>query len=197
MTRTETELLSTLLVIYLHDCVYWLGPNDEAFTRSSSANWNTHISGAHSFTLLHKKPILVDPFLLLPGFIRVKTANAIHPTDRILRKVSKRLNRLWLIEAQSRVQALLILIFFPWIVWTGRLAMLWQNFLIALLINHAAFLISLSFVLRRNRLPGSANILLQVAANPLGAVRVLEVLSQRLFDQFSSRHSGAASDTDT
>jgi hypothetical protein len=187
MTRVETELFSALVLIYMNECVYWLGPNDLAYTRSSAISWKTHRNDVQSFTLLGKMPILVDPFLLLPGFIKCPVSTlALNPSiDRTLRRVSKQAMRIWFLEVQCQVQGILLLLFLPWILWNGRLVQLWQNLLFAIFLTHLSIVISSCLVLRKNQL--SISTALQLLPNPIGAIRFPETLAQLLFDRLSNQ----------
>ena len=181
MTRTETELLAALFLIYAYDCVHWIGPEDHAFTRSSIKDWKSHQRGPLSFTLLGKTPLLVDPFLFLPGYIRNKSLSP--APDRVLHKVSRQLNRLWIIEMQCRIQAMLLLLFLPWIIWTHRLLYLWQTLSAVLVCSHLLLMLSFILALRCNSIAHPISCAAPVFFNPLGATRLLEVLSQGLFDK--------------
>ncbi|HEY1744173.1 MAG TPA: hypothetical protein VGG18_13475, partial [Granulicella sp.] len=131
--------------------------------------------------LLGKTPLLVDPFLFLPGYIRNKSSS---PTpDRALHKVSRQLNRLWVIEMQCRIQAMLLLLFLPWIIWTHRLLYLWQTLSAVLVCSHLLLILSFFLALRCNSIARPIAYTAPVLFNPLGATRLLEVLSQSLFDK--------------
>ena len=193
MTRIETELLAALFLIYAYDCVHWIGPEDRAFTRSSTRDWKSHQRGPLSFTLLGKTPLLVDPLLLFPGYIRIKSSSP--APDRALRKVSKQLNRLWITEMQCRIQAMLLLLFLPWIIWTHRLLYFWQELSAILLCSHLLLMLSFFLALRRNSIARPMSFAAPMLLNPLGATRLLEVLSQGIFDKETSSMKTSAAKT--
>jgi hypothetical protein len=190
MTRIEVDLLIALCLLYAYECVYWIRSDERAFTRSSM-NWKIHDRGPLSFTLLNNAPVLVDPFLLRPGFVRKKntdghvTAN----TERILRKVARRLDELWFLETQCRIQAMLFLLFVPWIIWTHRLAALWHSLGLALLISHTLLMLSYGITLHRHARKRLLSVAAPMIFNPLGATRLFDGLSQVLFDEEIKRCS--------
>ena len=183
MTRIEVELLGALFLIYAYECVHWIGPEAEAFTRASATEWKRHQRGPLSFTLLNKTPLLVDPLLLLPGYIQRQAQPSLSIPERALQRVAKRLNALWLLEMQCRIQAMLLLLFLPWVIWSQRLTTVWPSLAAALLISHLLMMVSFLFALRRYPWARRLSIAAPFFLNPLGATRLLEVVSQVSFEE--------------
>ena len=183
MTQIEVELLGALFLIYAYECVHWIGPEAEAFTWASATEWKRHQRGPLSFTLLNKTPLLVDPFLILPGYIRRQAQPSLSMPEHALQKVAKRLNALWLLEMQCRIQAMLLLLFLPWVIWSQRLTTVWPSLTIALVASHLLLMISFLFALRRYSWSRRLSIAAPFFLNPLGATRLLEVVSQVSFEE--------------
>jgi hypothetical protein len=192
MTQTETSLIAVIYLIYLHDCVYWLSPDEVAMTRSSSTSWRPNAATALSFTLLGKRPLLVDPFLIRPGFVRLKLLSLPVPnrTNKALRALATRLDRWWILELQCQVQAMLLLFFLPAVIWTHRLAYGWKFFMLALLISHFLLCLSLWLAMRRCAVSKPFSLAAPFVLNPLGATRIIDALSQSLFVEPVRQGSG-------
>jgi hypothetical protein len=183
MTRIEVELLGALFLIYAYECVHWIGPEAEAFTRASATGWKRHQRGPLSFTLLNKTPLLVDPFLILPGYIQRQAEPSPAIPECALQKVAARLNALWLLEMQCRIQAMLLLLFLPWVIWSERLTTVWPSLTVALFCSHLLLMISFLFALRRYPWKRRLSIAAPFFLNPLGSTRLLEVVSQVSFEE--------------
>jgi hypothetical protein len=190
LTRIESELLIALAFLYVNECVYWIESHEQAFTRSSR-NWKSHDTGPLTFTLLNRVPVLVDPLILRPGFVRKRYVGGIVSgnLEHVLGKVGRRLDELWLLEMQCRFQAMLLLLFLPWIIWTHRLTVLWQPIGLLLLISHILLMVSYGLALRRHAPKRVISIAAPVLFNPLGATRLLDAISQVLFDEELKRRS--------
>lgn len=182
MTRPEVELLGVLLLMYAYECTYWLNDADQAFTRTGNGGWKRHTKGATSFTLLGRVPVIADPLLLSPGFVRNRSrASQEKPDARALRRVAASLRAAWILELQCRLQAILLLLLLPWILWTHRLLPLWRPFTEVLLVSHCLLLISLFLALRRNNVKKTGSAMGPVLLNPLGATRTMDLLAQTIF----------------
>jgi len=199
MTTLNTELLVALYAIYANDCVHWVDSGAFGFTRASIFEWRSHSVSQFAFTLLGRRPLLVDPFLLLPGYVCVTSKNRISDaaTKRSLRKISIVLDRRWLLEAQCRVQAILLLLFFPWSIWTGRLSLLWRSMAVALFLSHGLLLITFLFALRRHNIKRPFACVAPILINPLGAIRAQDLLSQLVFNTVSEKMEGIESNSKT
>ncbi|HEY4354838.1 MAG TPA: hypothetical protein VGN16_03750 [Acidobacteriaceae bacterium] len=188
MTRPEVELLCALFLMYAYECVYWLAGDDQAFTRSRSGEWNRHVRTAMSFTLLQRVPVIADPLLLLPGFVRTKSVDSQErQTTQALRRVTASLNAAWILELQCRVQAMLMFLFLPWVVWTHRLLPMWRPLTEVLVVSHLLLLVSLYLTLRRARIAKIASVMGPVILNPLGATRTMDLLAQTIFTEETNR----------
>jgi hypothetical protein len=181
VTHIETAFLCALFVMYLYDCVYWLAPDDQAVTRTSSDGWKTWQRGPMSFTLLGRIHVVAAPLLVYPGFIRLRGSNA-KDSERILRKVSRRLNALELLLVLCRTQAILLLVYLPALILLHRLDALWPYFLGVVLLLHTLLCFSAVRVLRRSKSSSWRTMVYSIALNPLGATRVFDAISQALFD---------------
>jgi hypothetical protein len=186
LTHIETIFLVAIFALYLSDCVFWLGPGEQAFTRTSRDEWKTWQRGAMSFTLLGRTPILVAPLLVHPGFIRiVPTGPPLHP--RTLRNVTRRLNTLQFLLALCRTQAFLLLVYLPALIVLHRLVALWPYFLGLVLSLHAVLCVFAIRALRRSQSSSWRTAATSIVFNPLGATRVLDTISQAFFDHERNR----------
>jgi hypothetical protein len=192
LTHIETLFLCAIFALYLSDCVYWLGPDEQAFTRTSRDDWKTWQRGAMTFTLLGRAPILVAPLLVYPGFIRMRADAALHP--RTLRKVTRRLNAMQFLLAICRTQAFLLLVYLPALIVFHRLITLWPYFLGLVLLMHGVLCFFAGRALRRSKSASWRTAAGSIVFNPLGATRVLDTISQALFDQERTLPSGAKAD---
>jgi hypothetical protein len=189
MASIESEVLAALFILYGFECLHWLRMDEEAFTHSSTG-WIRHCATPQSFTLLRRNPLLVDPFLIRPGFVRRKldTAAPANTTTFALQRVSVRMNALWWIEMQSRLQAIILLLYIPAVLLTHRLSQLWPVLLTVLLSNHVLLMVSLFFVLYRYKRTSIFTTAAPMLLNPLGATRIMETISQILFDREIAGH---------
>ena len=167
--------------MYLYDCVYWLAPDEQAFTRTSRDGWKTWQREAMSFTLLGRIPVLAAPLLIHPGFIRLRGASTKGP-DRILRKVGRRLQALDLLLVLCRTQAILLLVYLPALLLLHRLDALWPYFLAIVLVIHLLLCLLAIGVLRRLKVTSWRTAATSIVLNPLGATRAFDAISQALFD---------------
>jgi len=167
--------------MYLYDCVYWLAPGEQAFTRTSGNGWKTWQRGPMSFTLLGHTPVLAAPLLLHPGFIRLRGTSTKDPA-RILLKVSRRLNALELLLVLCRTQAILLLVYLPALLLLHRLDALWPYLLGIVLAVHVLLCVFAIGALRRLKSSAWRTAAMSIAFNPLGATRAFDAISQALFD---------------
>jgi hypothetical protein len=184
MASIESEVLAALVLLYGFDCLHWLRADEEAFTRSSTG-WIRHCTTPQSFTLLRRKPLLADPLLIRPGFVR-KKLEITAPANTIalaLQRVSVRMNAIWWIEMQSRLQAIILLLYTPAVLLTHRLSQLWPVLLTALLASHVLLMVSFFVMLRRYKRTSIFTTVAPMLLNPLGATRIMETISQVLFDR--------------
>ena len=174
-------LVGALYGMYVLECLHWLAPGEHAYTRSRSG-WNAHEVTPRTFTLQGRAPVWADPLLLHPGFIRTDAPpNARDP--RQLRLVTRTLDRPWLLLSLCRTQAFVLLIYVPIIIVRHLLSALWPVVLALVLGLH---LLSLTFAvveLRRTRTSTLFSQPLQLALNPLGCVRIFDILAQLRFSQ--------------
>lgn len=181
MTHIETVFLCALFVMYLYDCVYWFAPDEQAFTRTSRDGWKTWQREPMSFTLLGRIPVLAGPLLVHPGFIRVRGIST-KDSQRILRKVSRRLNALKLLLVLCRTQTILLLVYLPALILLHQLDALWHYFLGMVLLLHTLLCFFATRVLRRSKSSSWRTAATSIALNPLGATRAFDAISQALFD---------------
>lgn len=168
--------------MYAMECLHWLAPGEHACTRSGSG-WQAHEVTPRTFTLLGRAPVWADPLLLHPGFIRTNL-----PPDardpRQLRRVTRTLDRPWLLLSVCRMQAFVLLIYVPTIILLHRLSALWPVVLTIVLSLHLLSLTLAVVELRRTRTSSLFSHSLQLALNPLGCVRIFDTLAQLRFLQF-------------
>jgi hypothetical protein len=182
MTHIETVFLCALFVLYVYDCVFWLAPDEQAFTRTAGHGWKTWRREPMSFTLLGRTPVLAAPLLVRPGFIRARGAST-KDSERILHKVGRRLYALELLLVLCRTQAILLLIYLPALILLHRLDALWPYFLGVVLFVHILLCFFAIRALRRTQLDSWRTAATSIALNPLGATRAFDVISQALFDR--------------
>jgi hypothetical protein len=181
LTNTETAFLCAIYGLYLSDCIHWLGRGDIAFTRLPGRHWKVSTVEPLSFTLAGRRPLVVAPLLGRPGFIRCPAA--VKPSPRDLRLVSRRLDRLDLLLTLCRLQAFLLLVNLPMLLFLHRLVAVWPMFLGLLLLLHIALCSLAICALRSANAQTWRTTAVSIALNPLGATRVFDALSQAFFDQ--------------
>lgn len=187
MMQTEVYLLLALGGIYANDCVHWIKPDEEAFTRAAT-NWKRHRVEPLSMTLLGRAPVFADPLLLRPGFVRARQADSsLQATKRALHRVGRRLDALWVLQLQCQLQAMLLLLYLPCILWTHRLTYLWKPFLTALGISHLLLMLSYAFALRYRARRQVATAVAPLLLNPLGACRLFDGMTQMYFEEQMAR----------
>lgn len=171
-------LLAAVYAVYLLDCLVWLEPGKTGMTRTGQG-WREHTVARLSFTLAGRRPLLVDPFLLRPGFVRPDAP----PTPRVLQRVSRRMEAQWLLLLLCRCQAVLLLVYLPLLLWLHRLIAVWPIYLAMLLLLHACICFFAARALRSAAAAHRGTTLASLVVNPVGATRILTVLSQALFEQ--------------
>lgn len=174
-------MLAALFALYLYQCVYWIGPGELAFTRIRG-DWTLHRITPSSFTLVRHLPILSDPLLLRPGFLRAAAVN-LNPqlTDHALRRIALGLDKLWFARQQCRVQALLLLVVLPWLTWKHLLSWLYPEFCFVLLLSHSLILLTLTNELPRTRRVRWFSIAAPLLVNPFRATRLIDVIADLRF----------------
>jgi hypothetical protein len=182
VTYIETAFLCALFVMYLYDCVYWLAPDEQAFTRTSGDGWKTWQREPMSFTLLGRTPVVAAPLLVRPGFIRARGTRT-KDSERILRKVGRHLHSLELLLVLCRTQAILLLLYLPALILLHRLDALWPYFLGVVAFVHLLLCFFAVRALRRTKSGSWKTAATSIALNPLGATRSFDAISQALFDQ--------------
>lgn len=185
MTFVEKTLAACLFALYLMECIFWIRADQFGFTRSSRRAWQKHASTSMSFTLLNRRPLFADPLLLRPGFVRTTSVNPVQEA-RILLRVGRRLDRLWLLLDICRLQAFTLLVYLPTVMFLHRLDFLWRIVLGLVLVTHIAICTLSIRELRRLRKANFAAAAFSLLCNPLGATRAMDVLSQALFEKYSS-----------
>ena len=186
MTSIETAFLCAIFALYLSECLYWVGRSEQAFTRLAAQQWKVWRIAPLSFTLAGRTPVLADPLLLRPGFIRTPLTEG-DPDERTLRKVARRLDRMVLLLTLCRAQALLLLVYLPLLVVFHRLTAVWPIFLSVLLAVHVSLSTIAIQALRRSKAITWLTAAGSIALNPLGATRALDLLSQHFFDESRRR----------
>ena len=171
------------MAFYLMECVFWLREDQRGFTRSSKRAWRKNSVTPLSFTLLGRRPLVVDPLFLRPGFVRTG-ASVGKDEDRALRRVAHRLDRLWFLLDLCRLQALTLLVYLPAIMFLHRLELLWRFELGLVGATHAAISALAICELRRVKKRGMMTAAVSLICNPLGTTRAMEILSQALFERY-------------
>lgn len=183
MTFAEQTLTACLFALYLVECVFWLRPDQHGFTRGKRG-WQKHSVTALSFTLLNRYPVVADPLLLRGGFVRTVSAGT--DEERMLRRVGRRLDRLWLLLDLCRLQAVTLLIYLPAIMFLHHLSFLWHLVLALVITIHVAICTLAIAELRQLKKPHMTTTALSLLCNPLGATRAMDVVGQALFDRYST-----------
>jgi hypothetical protein len=178
------ELLAVLYLLYAMECIKWLAPGEQVFTRKSANGWAEHRPDEMSYKLLGRMPLLVDPLLFRPGFLRVKgSVPQARLRERALRRTAHRLNNLWITDLLCRLQAMLLLLYVPAVVALHRLSAMWPLLLGAILTNHVLLMVAFYIALRRFGCSRMLAAIGPLLLNPLGATRAMEALSQVIFDR--------------
>lgn len=183
MTHAELTLLAAVYFVYLVDCLVWLKPGETAYTRTASG-WRAHTVERLSFTLAGRRPILADPLLLCPGFLRPSTT----PSPRTLSRITHRLNTQWMLLLLCRAQAILLLLYLPLLLWMHRLVAAWPFYIGMLLLLHILICIMAARALRSASAANRGTIIASLVVNPVGATRIFTPLSQSLCDQAIQRN---------
>jgi hypothetical protein len=181
LTTIDIAFLCAIFALYLSDCIYWVEPGEQAFTRLPAQQWKAWRIEPLSFTLANRTPIVAAPFLLRPGFIRTPLTDAVN--ERTLRKVARRLDRMILLLTLCRAQAFLLLIYLPLLIVLHRLTAIWPLFLGVLMAVHIPLSIIAIQALRASKAISWLTAASSIALNPLGATRAFDAISQAFFDQ--------------
>ncbi len=204
MTQAETELLLALFALYAYECLFWLRPDEQGYTRTGSS-WRPHPLNPQSFTMLRRRAVLADPLLLHPGFVRMSVEDGPGPSpspsanptfsgastgkavSERLARIAQDLDDFSLLTTQCRIQAVLLLLVLPALLWTHHLTPWWREYAGLLLFNHALLCWWLFRALRILPQATRRKLLAPALLNPLGATRVFDPLGQALFE--ASLHS--------
>lgn len=179
MSSIEKLFLAVLYGLYLYDCVFWIAPGQQSYTRVSASEWKQWQREPLSFTLLGRLPVLSSPFLINPGFVRVTAA----ATARSLRMLAKRLNALYALLTLCRLQAFLLLVYTPVLLVLHRLASLWPWLLGSLMLSHVSLCYFAIRALRSAKPDAWLTPAASLLFNPLGATRAFDLIAQAYFDQ--------------
>jgi hypothetical protein len=188
LTFAEKTLTICLIALYFMECVFWLRPDQHGFVRTSRRTWKRHAVTPTSFTLLNRLPVVVDPFLLRAGFVRTVSAGTLSE-ERILRRIGYRLDRLWLLLDLCRLQTFTLLVYLPTVMLLHRLELLWRVVLGLIIVTHVAIAVLAICEIHRARKMNVVTTALSLLCNPLGATRAMDVVSQALFEKYSSTRS--------
>ena len=188
MTVAEQTLTACLFVLYFMECTFWLRRDQHGFIRISKRGWKKHTVTPMSFTLLNRKPIVVDPLLFRAGFVRTSAAGTTGE-ERAFRRVGRRLDRLWLLMDLCRLQAFTLLVYLPTVMLLHRLELLWRVVLGLIIAIHIAVCVLGIRELHRLRKVHLATTALSLLCNPVGATRAMDVVSQALFERYSAIRS--------
>ena len=206
MTRTETELIATLYLLYASECIVWLVPGERGFTRDSRRAWKEAEATPQSFTLRGRTPMRSSPLLWRPGFLRLAqddqddpergialndahdsalnsaSHSALHRAlHRALYRTARRLDGMFLLNAICRLQLFVLLVYVPVVVALHQLTRLWPVLGGLILLDHVVILALLTFQLRRYARGRLVATLAPLMINPVGAIRALDILTPLVF----------------
>jgi hypothetical protein len=181
MNRIEIAALAAIFVLYLHQCIYWVGPGEIGYTRIKHS-WKPHDPALSRLTIHGFLPVLSDPFLLRPGFLR-SDAITLAPelTDYALRRGAASLKKLWVARQICRVQALLLLVAVPCLIALHLFTWIGPEFCLLALTVHGAILLALSQELPRTRRVSMFQVARPLLFNPFRAVRLMDTIAELRF----------------
>lgn len=186
MMRIDSEVVGAVYLLYAYDCVHWLKEEDSGYTRGWSRDWRTWKHSTMSFTLLRRRPCIVNPLPFFAGFVRAREDEMPEAeAAKILQEVDLRLGGSTAgLAVATSAEAAVMLLLVPAMFMTNVVHYAWQPLLALILMTHAAT--SVLFVRGVRRWECSRHDLLTdvaaVLANPLSAIRGGDVLVQRAFD---------------
>jgi hypothetical protein len=193
MTRTEVELISLIYGLYAYECIHWLKPQERAFTRSSTKTWKTWKSSQLSFTLLNRRPCLVNVLPSLAGFAKCRDTELTEPKALALLQKINRINRrpIKLLNLAASIETVIFLLIIPLTISTQHLRTSWIPLLTLALLSHAAT-VTLFWRSTRSAQRNTCSAqrdsqlllkdLLSISLNPLSATRSGDLFTQRTFE---------------
>jgi hypothetical protein len=194
MTRIDLELIGVVYGLYANDCIHWLKEDDVAYTRKLSGEWRQWKHNVRSFTLLRRRPCVVNPLPFVAGFACAKEAQL---SDQQAAAILSELDRLvtqstaWLRGATS-AEAVVMLLVVPVMFVTQVVHYAWLPLLALILMSHAAT--AVLFYRHVRKWEGSkqdrVSDMLAICVNPLSAIRCGDVLERRAFEALLKKRGG-------
>jgi len=188
MLSIEREFITLIYAIYAIDCIHWLKPGEEAFTRRILGGWHRQENKDGSFTLLGHMPVVRNPLDLRPGWIVCSDrgtkgcglrAGAAHLF------LERSLPERHFMTAFSALSALNLLVSLPATLALGLIASRWKFLSILILVTHATLCFELYSQAKRWRQMDRQGFWRNFGAivlNPISAIRSNDVLCNSLFE---------------
>ena len=186
MLIVERELAAVVYLLYAMDCIHWLKPGQVAMTRTLTQGWRTHACTTGSYTLLGRKPIVVQPFDLRPGFLILPDGLPAADRPRFLKKLLRRqLEDIGIITFFSWLGALNLLLLLPALLAANVFERWWHIPTILAAAVHAAIGIEVFFQAApwRRAYPGNFwEQFVPLLLNPIAALRSGDILLRAAAD---------------
>jgi hypothetical protein len=201
MIRADLNLIALVFAFYLLECLYFLKPNEIAYTgvlTERLRKWEYSPSG---YTLLGRHLCLVNPAVVGVGLAVFRDGDLISgPTysQRRLR-AALRLSRpsISVLRTLCSVLAAFVFVVLPIVVYQHLLSPLWVPLLAEVLLLHLGICTIFTLELRRWQKDSTARLSKSLAVffNPVAAIRCIDVLSRAIFDELGNsrrrRHATA------
>jgi hypothetical protein len=186
MMRIDIEVIGVVYALYAYDCIHWLKEEEVGFTRGWSRDWRTWRHSITSFTLLSRRPCVVNPLPFFAGFASAKE-DELPETEaaEILQELDRRLGGSGTaLAVATSAEAAVMLLLVPAMFLTNLVHYAWQPLLALIVMTHAATAILFVRGARRWECSRHDRVmdLVAILANPLSAIRSEDVLVQRAFD---------------
>jgi hypothetical protein len=197
MMRIDVELIGAVYALYAYDCIHWLKEEDVGFTRGWSRDWRIWRHGLTSFTLLGRRPCVVNLLPFFAGFACVREEELPDAEAmEILQELDRRLGGgSTALAVATSAEAAVMLLLVPAMFLTNAVHYAWQPLLALIVMTHAATAVLFVRGVRRWERSRHDRVmdLAAILANPLSAIRSGDVLVQRAFDALRKERSVAES----
>ncbi len=181
MTRFDIALLAVLFLLYGYQCLYWISPGEEGYSRLRHG-WKPHVPAQSFFSIGGHLLVISDPFMLRPGFLRIRPSTMSPELNAYaLRRVAASIRKLWFARQLCRVQALLLLVVLPYFILHNLFSWIGWIFCIVLLFSHSLILLALSQELPRTRRVSWFSVAAPLLFNPFRAIRLIDTVADLRF----------------
>ena len=181
MTHLQIALLAALFALYGYQCLYWISPGEEGYTRLPHG-WKPHVPAQSIFSVRGHLIVIADPLLLRPGFLRIIPASLSPELNAYaLRRVAASIKKLWFARQLCRVQALLLLVVLPYFIIHDLFTWIGWIFCIVLLFSHCLILLALSQEMPRTRRISWFSVAAPLLFNPFRAIRLIDTVADLRF----------------